>query len=77
MPNSLYNRFKEICFKTPNKIAVIKDGVSLSYEELDSKSDLIAKYIRSLKYQKPVGVLFDRSIDFNEEQFLNAPEPID
>ena len=63
MPNSLYNRFKEICFKTPNKIAVIKDGVSLSYEELDSKSDLIAKYIRSLKYQKPVGVLFDRSID--------------
>lgn len=52
--------------KTPNKIAVISNGVSLTYKELNEKANSLAYYLRNVKGVLPntfVGILQKRSVE--------------
>lgn len=51
--------------KTPNNIALVFEGKTLTYKELNEKANQLAHYIKSVnpKYNTTIAVLLNRSID--------------
>ncbi|MCP5003114.1 MAG: AMP-binding protein, partial [Planctomycetes bacterium] len=60
-----YELFKEQVKKTPNAVAVSCDDKSLTYQELDEKSTILAKYlqIKGIGPNQLVAICVDRSLD--------------
>ncbi|MEX3616919.1 non-ribosomal peptide synthetase [Paenibacillus glucanolyticus] len=62
---TLHQEFKSQAKKTPHKIAIKIDNDSMTYKELDSKSDFLASYLRSrgVKTDVIVGLMSVRSLE--------------
>jgi amino acid adenylation domain-containing protein len=62
---SLHERFSVQARKTPRAIAVSCEGRSLTYEDLDRRSDVLARLLgsRIARRQKRVGICLERSLD--------------
>lgn len=62
---TLVNLFAKIVDKYPNNIAVEKDGKSITYKELDLKSNALANKLidMGIKFADPVGVCLNKSIE--------------
>ncbi|MEM6684275.1 MAG: amino acid adenylation domain-containing protein, partial [Bacteroidota bacterium] len=61
---TIIDRFEEIAKKYPNNTAVVFEGESLTYQELDAQSNQLAHYLRSehnIGTEDLVGILLDRS----------------
>ncbi len=58
--------FEEQVEKTPNHIALIEDEKEMTYEEVNKKSNQIARFLRRKGIEKGdlVGVMMERSCDF-------------
>ncbi len=56
--------FEEMVNKCGDNIAVVSDGVELTYEELNRKANRLANFLikKGVKVEDPIGVLCDRSI---------------
>ena len=55
--------FEEQVVKEPNKIALISNGNKITYEELNKKANMLAKYIvnRGIKKDDVIGIMVNRS----------------
>jgi amino acid adenylation domain-containing protein len=64
-PESIRKRFEAQVQRTPHAAAVIFDGQTLSYRELNSRANQLAHYLRRLGVgaDVKVGVCFDRSLE--------------
>lgn len=62
---TIHQLFEEQAEKTPNDVAVICEGIRLSYGELNLKANQLARTIRAQGIQKEqlVGIMVDRSIE--------------
>ncbi|WP_083629583.1 non-ribosomal peptide synthetase [Tenacibaculum agarivorans] len=62
---TLVDLFTEQVQKTPNAIAVVYEGVEITYKELDKKSNQLARYLREKGVQPDtlVGICIDRSLE--------------
>ncbi|MEO3814901.1 amino acid adenylation domain-containing protein, partial [Sphaerisporangium sp. B11E5] len=62
---TLVELFREQARRTPEAVAVLHEGTSLSYAELDARSDRVARWLRGLGAgpESRVAVLMDRSAD--------------
>ncbi|MEU4429005.1 condensation domain-containing protein, partial [Actinoplanes sp. NPDC024001] len=65
-PTTAHGLFEEWVQRTPDAVAVIGDGVQLSYAELDARANRVAGYLRSLGVgpESVVALLLDRGVDF-------------
>ncbi|SEC23137.1 amino acid adenylation domain-containing protein [Tenacibaculum sp. MAR_2009_124] len=63
--NSVITLFKEQVSKTPNATALCFNGESLTYKELDNRSNQLANYLISKGVEKGtrIGLLFDRNFN--------------
>jgi natural product biosynthesis luciferase-like monooxygenase protein len=61
----VHELFKEQARRTPDRVALVCDGHSLTYAELDRRSDLLAAELRllGLKRGQLVGICVERSIE--------------
>jgi len=57
--------FENQAEKFPDCIAAYYENEKISYSELNSKSNQVARYLQKLgvSYEVPVGILMERSID--------------
>ena len=57
--------FKEQVARNPHKVALLWEGLELTYEELDEKTDSLGKYLREegVGRESIVGLMLDRSIN--------------
>lgn len=56
--------FEEQVKKTPNKTALVSNGISLSYEQLNQKANILANYLRNTYQINPkdiIGIMLNRS----------------
>ena len=62
---TLLSKFEAQVLKTPNKVALIFEETSLTYQELDEKSNQVARFLIQKGIQKndAIGVSLDRSIE--------------
>ena len=62
---TLVDLFGEQVVKTPNAIAIAFEGLELTYQELDQKSNQLAHYLRSkgIEAESLVGICIDRSLE--------------
>jgi len=62
---TIIDLFEEQVYKTPGQIAVVFEGLSLTYQELDEQANQVANYLLSLGLGKEelVPVCVDRSAD--------------
>ncbi len=60
----IHRIFEERCAVTPNEIAVISEGGSITYAELNAKANQLGRFLRHLgvRPEVPVGVCMRRSI---------------
>jgi amino acid adenylation domain-containing protein len=61
---TIHTLFEEQVEKTPNSIAIVYNGIRLSYRELNEKSNKLANYLKSIYDIKPdtlVALYLDRS----------------
>ncbi|RLU03559.1 MAG: amino acid adenylation domain-containing protein, partial [Ketobacter sp.] len=63
--DTIHQRFERAVEAGPNRMAVSMDGASLTYAELNAKSNQLAHYLRSqgVKANDLVGVCLERSLD--------------
>lgn len=61
----LHHFFEESAAKYPDNIALVCDGLVLSYQELDSRANQLAHYLQqqSITQGNVVGILLERSIE--------------
>lgn len=66
MNNSLVNIFEKNAEAYPDKVAVFFDGKKLTYQELNERSNQVARHLLKADINSGdiVGLLFDRSLDF-------------
>jgi amino acid adenylation domain-containing protein len=62
----IHQLFAEQVMRTPVQIAVVFEGRSLTYQELDYRANRVAHYLQSVgvKPEVSVGICVDRSLDF-------------
>lgn len=62
---TLHQLFEEQARDTPDNVALIFEGETMSYEELDKKSSSLAAYLQSMGVgaEVPVGILCNRSFE--------------
>jgi amino acid adenylation domain-containing protein len=62
---TLHGRFAAQARRTPDAVAVTCEGAGLTYEELDRRSDLLARRLRQTGVgpESPVGLCLPRSLD--------------
>jgi amino acid adenylation domain-containing protein len=62
---TIHGVFEEQARKTPSAIAIIFDGVQLSYDELNRRANQLARRLRELEVGRdvPVGVCMERSAE--------------
>ncbi|MEU4429046.1 AMP-binding protein, partial [Actinoplanes sp. NPDC024001] len=65
-PATAHGLFEEWVQRTPDAVAVVGDGVQLSYAELDARANQVAWYLRSVGVgpESVVALLLDRGVDF-------------
>ena len=63
--DTVISLFEKTAKLVPEKIAVVADGQSINYKELDQRSDRLANYLirKGIKPEKPVPLCINRSID--------------
>jgi amino acid adenylation domain-containing protein len=62
---SIHGLFQEQAAATPDAVAVVFEGVTLTYRELDRRANRLAHYLRSLvvRPERPVGLWMERSLE--------------
>lgn len=62
---TLHQSVAQIARATPDAVAVVCNGVELSYGEFDRRADLLARHLRSLglRHGQVVAVVIDRDLD--------------
>src|SRR5438270_10843327 len=62
---TLASLFAEQVRRTPDAMAVVTDGATLSYAELDTRANRLAHWLgqTGVRPEQPVGVLMDRTVD--------------
>jgi len=61
----LHVQVADVARRQPDGVAVVCNGVELTYRELDRRADLLARYLRAkgLRRDQVVAVVIDRSLD--------------
>ena len=65
--NNVIEQFYKITKKYPNKIAITCNGESITYKELNEKSNALANYLisKGVKQRQVVGIMLNRSIELS------------
>jgi non-ribosomal peptide synthetase component F len=64
-PANLLTRLEAQAAQQPEALAVLCEGQSLTYEELHTRANQLARYVQALgiRHEQPVGLCMDRSLD--------------
>jgi len=62
----VHKNFENQCKKTPSNIAIICQGETITYRELNERANQISHYLiyKKLSFNEKIGILMDRSIEF-------------
>jgi len=66
LEHTIHHLFEQQAAKTPNQTAVVYEGQSLTYGELNAQSNQLAHYLRAqgVRSEQVVGLFVERSLEF-------------